>query len=79
MPNRQETHNKERPMNNDNTETTESTTLSETELEHVKGGGSIDLDAFITVLDADAIRNMIGVDRPKGIYLPTDLRALRGV
>ena len=73
-------------MKNDNTETTEPGTVNESELETVKGGAAINLDAFITVLNADRLRNMVGLDRPKGLTLATNLgdlstnlRTFRGV
>ena len=62
--------------NTENTATTEPTDLNETELENVNGGAAINLDAFITVLNHDSLRNMVGMDRPKGIYVNTNIREL---
>jgi hypothetical protein len=63
-------------MKNDNTKTTEPTTLNEPELENVNGG-AINLDAFITVLNGDRLRHTLGMDRPKGIFLPTNIADVR--
>jgi hypothetical protein len=71
-------------MKNDNTETSNVSNLDETELENAKGGAAINLDAFITVLKGDRLRNMVGMDRPKGLAvgirdLSINVQKLRGL